>query len=86
MHGKFLFSSFGEDILQEIEKLREKYDGVHPRFDVIYLHNYENLPLPSTEILLSKGDGINISANYITADIVNLCHSRGKKLGVWIKS
>ncbi len=72
-HGRFLVSSFNSDILQEVEKMRKaKYggrvssiDGAPQSFDIIYLYNYENQPLPEPDIYTSFGDGINISANYI---------------------
>ena len=41
-------------------------DGLPPSFEIIYLYNYENQPLPEAEIYTNFGDGINISANYIS--------------------
>ena len=61
-------------------------DGAPSSFDIIYLYNYENQPLPSPDIYTSFGDGINISANYITQDVVDTCHSKGLKVGVWIRA
>ena len=86
MHGKFLFSSFSYDQLREVELVREKYTSVHPKFDVIYLYNYENEPLPTPEEYTSRGDGINVSANHLTAEVVHICREKGLKIGVWIRT
>lgn len=86
MHEKFLFSSFSYDQLREVELVREKYMQQNPRFDVIYLYNYENLPLPTPEEYTSRGDGINISANHLTLEVVQLCKEKGLKVGVWIRT
>lgn len=59
---------------------------MYPRFDIIYLYNYENMPLPSPDEYTSRGDGINISANHLTADVVQNCKNKGMKLGVWIRA
>jgi len=42
MHGKFLISSFGSEILKAVEDVRAKYAHHHPRFEVIYLYNHSN--------------------------------------------
>ena len=43
MHEKFLISSFNVNILREVEIVRARHThGTYPRFDVIYLLNYEN--------------------------------------------
>ena len=62
-----------------------KVDGAPPSFDIIYLYNYENQPLPEAEVYTSFGDGINISANYISKEVVDSCHRKGLKIGVWIR-
>ena len=72
-----------------MEKVRAKHysvDGAPTSFEIIYLYNFENQPLPSMDIYTAHGDGINISANYITAEVVEACHSRGKRIGVWIRA
>jgi hypothetical protein len=73
-HGRFLVSSFNSYILEEIDKMRARVyggrvssiDGAPPSFEIIYLYNHENHPLPEPEVYASFGDGINISANHIT--------------------
>jgi glycerophosphoryl diester phosphodiesterase len=59
---------------------------VHPRFDIIYLYNSNNVPLPDVEIYTKYGDGINISANHITEEVIANCKRNHKKIGVWIRS
>jgi hypothetical protein len=44
------------------------------------------MPLPSPDEYLAKGDGINISANHITMEVVRLVKDKGMKLGVWIRA
>lgn len=93
-HGRFLVSSFNSDILQEIEKMRDRVyggriptiDGAPASFEIIYLYNYENQPLPDASVYTKYGDGINISANYITKEVVDNCHAVGKSIGVWIRA
>jgi|LauGreDrversion4_2_1035121.scaffolds.fasta_scaffold558851_1 glycerophosphoryl diester phosphodiesterase len=92
-HGRFLVSSFNSDILKEVEKMRDrvyggriqKVDGAPPSFEIIYLYNFENNPLPEPEVYTSFGDGINISANYITKEVVEACHRKNLRIGVWIR-
>ncbi len=60
-------------------------DGAPPSFEIIYLYNYENQPLPDPEIYTAFGDGINISANFITKEVVEACHRKNRKVGVWIR-
>lgn len=85
MHGKFLISSFTHSLLRVVEQVRTTYEKVHPRFDIFYLWNQEGKPLPSADELLASGDGINISYNYLTPEVLKLCRSKGKKLGVWVR-
>ena len=61
-------------------------DGAPASFEIIYLFNFENQPLPAEDIYTANGDGINISANYINAEVVEACHRRGKRIGVWIRA
>jgi predicted peroxiredoxin len=42
--------------------------------------------LPSKEEYLSKGDGINVSANHLTEEVVKNCKEKGMKIGVWIRA
>ena len=50
------------------------------------MYNYENQPLPDPEVYTSKGDGINISANYINREVVENCHKKNMKIGVWVRA
>lgn len=86
MHGKFQFSSFSFEQLGELQKIREKNEKIYERFDIIYLYNYHNKALPSPDEYLAIGDGINISANHITQEVVDHCKRKGKKVGVWIRT
>src|SRR5688500_8683802 len=53
--------------------------------DIVHLyHFYNHFELPHPEEYLSIGSAINISATKLNEDIVNLCHSRGMKVGVWV--
>ena len=85
MHGKFLISSFNKEMLTEVELMRARYEVIHPRFDIIYLYNYQNAPLPSWTEYTWYGDGINVSSNYINEEVVSYCRRLGKKVGVWIR-
>lgn len=86
MHGKFLISSFTAEILKAVEDVRQQHESTHPRFDIIYLYNFENLPLPAPEVYTAFGDGINISANHLTEEVVENCKRNHKKIGVWIRA
>ncbi|CDW73445.1 glycerophosphoryl diester phosphodiesterase [Stylonychia lemnae] len=86
MHQKFLISSFNYDVLASAEKAREARKETNPHFDIIYLYNYENQPLPSPDEYLARGNGINISANHINDEVVSQVKSKGLKLGVWIRA
>lgn len=85
MHNKFLVSSFSKDILEAAENTRNRFEGVYPKFDIIYLYNDDNVPLPSPDVYTAFGDGVNISANHITQEVVNICKQKGLKVGVWIR-
>jgi hypothetical protein len=53
--------------------------------EIIHLYNFfHNIDLPDPDEYLMIGTGINISANKITQEVVDLCHERGMKIGVWI--
>lgn len=53
--------------------------------EIIYLYNfYEHEELPDPSIYAVKGDGINISASKLTAEVIRNCHRNGKKVGVWV--
>lgn len=88
MHNRFLVSSFNREILKEIEAVREQKYGRegHPYFDIIYLYNDENKPLPDVDIYTSFGDGINISANHMTEEVVKNIKDKNKKIGVWVRA
>jgi len=86
MHGKFMISSFGAEILKQVEDVRKKHEGIHPSFEIIYLWNNENQPLPSPDIYTAKGDGVNISANHLTVEVFEICKAKGLKVGVWISA
>ena len=40
--------------------------------------------LPHPDIYSTRGHGINISSIKLTKDVVEICHTRGTKVGVWI--
>lgn len=87
MGGKFLISSFAKHQLEEVDKVRQKYADLHPRFDIMYLYNnFQNQPLPAPEIYLSHGDGIVVSQNYLTEEVVKNIKEKGKKIGVWVRA
>jgi hypothetical protein len=44
------------------------------------------MPLPPEEEYTSFGNGINISANHLTQEVVDKVHSKGMKIGVWIRA
>jgi len=71
--------------LKAVENVRQKYENKHPRFDIIYLYNSRNVPLPAAEIYTAFGDGINISANHMTEEVITNCKRNHKKIGVWIR-
>lgn len=69
-------------MLQSIDQLNQT-DNYHVR--TIYLHNfYPEHSLPPLEILVSQGDGINISYEALTSEVVNACHAHNKLVSVWI--
>jgi len=65
--------------------VRSKYENLHPRFDIIYLYNSNNVALPPPEVYAVCGDGINVSANHITEEVILNCKRNHKKIGVWIR-
>jgi len=86
MHGKFLISSFCPYILQAAEEVRNENIGQTSHFDIIYLYNPENTPLPDPDVYTAYGDGVNVSANHISQEVVDNCRRKGKKVGVWIRT
>lgn len=42
--------------------------------------------MPSPDEYTSRGDGINISANHISKEIVDFVKSKGLKIGVWVRA
>lgn len=51
----------------------------------IYLYNfYPHDPLPPLEELVATGDGINISYEALTEEVVSACHAHNKLVCVWI--
>jgi len=53
--------------------------------DIIHLYNfYDHFELPDPSEYLAIGNAINISATKINQEIVDLCHSKGMKVGVWV--
>jgi glycerophosphoryl diester phosphodiesterase len=75
-------SSFDPDLLEELDSLRKLHQV---NVEIIYLYNfYDHMCLPDPSIYAVKGDGINISSNHLTAEVIRNCHNNGKKVGVWI--
>lgn len=89
MHDRFLVSSFNHhDLLVAMEQARINYlseSEDHTYFDVIYLQNYHNEPLPEIDFESFSGDGFNVSANHISQEFVESCRMHGLKVGVWIR-
>ena len=53
--------------------------------DTIYLHNFDDtVELPEPEVYLNQGMGINVCYQKITEEVVQLCHEKGQKVGIWI--
>jgi hypothetical protein len=52
---------------------------------VIHLYNFhDHIELPEPEEYLQYGTGVNISANKINREIVEMCHAKGMRVGVWV--
>jgi len=69
-------------MLESIDKLNEQ-TGYHVR--TVYLYNsYPQIELPSLENIVQHGDGINISYEYLTEEVVAACHAHKKLVCVWI--
>jgi glycerophosphoryl diester phosphodiesterase len=48
------------------------------------LHNFYNyIDLPPLEQLTKQGDGVNISYEHLTKEVVDACHENGKIVSVW---
>ena len=55
------------------------------QIDTIYLFNYyDNDELPHPDVYSSLGTGINVSSVRLTREVVEICHAKGKQVGVWI--
>ena len=53
--------------------------------DVIHLYNFhDHYELPSYDELFGFGNGINVSSRKITQEVVEKCHEKGFKIGVWV--
>jgi len=63
-----------------------KNESTYPKFDIIYLYNHSNVPLPPAEVYTAYGDGINVSANHLTEEVILNCKRNHKKIGVWIRA
>jgi len=77
-------SSFnhGDVMLRNIDNLNEQ-TGYHVR--TVYLYNfYPETVLPSFEEIVRRGDGINISYEHLTQELVSFCHAHKKLVCVWI--
>ena len=91
-HNRFLISSFGhQTILKSVSIARQAHYQSHPKFDIVHLLNYHNEPLMSYDSLLAylkehNSDGINVSANHVTHELVAMCHEQGIKVGVWVRA
>jgi glycerophosphoryl diester phosphodiesterase len=74
--------SFDHLILEEFEKIctSELY-----KIRTLYLHNfYDYISLPPLEVILKQGEGISVSSNHVTPELVQACRQHGKILSVWI--
>ena len=75
-------SSFDRDVINEIQRLVNI--GSKP-LDIIHLYNfYDHMELPCPDEYLAVGSGINISATKLTKEVIDLCHAKGMKVGVWV--
>ena len=83
--SKFLISSFNTDILEAAQTAKRSLSS-EKMFDIIYLYNYKNLPLPEPEVYTSYGDGVNLSANHINDEVVANLKDKGMKIGVWVRA
>lgn len=74
--------SFDSSILEEFEKIcaSELY-----KIRTLYLHNFHDyLSLPPMDVILRQGDGLSVSSNHVTSELVHVCRTHGKILSVWI--
>ena len=82
LEGHCCVSSFDHDILEELDNLNQLHTS---KVDALYLYNfYDHNELPAPEVYATRGMGINISSTKLTKEVVDICHSNGKKVGVWI--
>ena len=69
-------------MLESIVKLNQE-TNYHVR--TIVLHNfYDNMKLPPLAELVGQGDGINISYEHLTKEVIAACHAHNKLVSVWI--
>lgn len=74
--------SFDHSILEEFEKIcaSELY-----KIRTMYLHNFHDyISLPPLSVILRQGDGLSVSSNHVTEELVQTCRQHGKILNVWI--
>lgn len=74
--------SFDHSILEEFEKIcaSELY-----KIRTMYLHNFHDyISLPPLDIILRQGEGLSVSSNHATPELVKACRQHGKILNVWI--
>ena len=62
----------------------------NPNFEIIHLLNYHNEPLMDYDDLMlylkeNESNGINVSANHVTEELVVRCKLKGLKVGVWVR-
>ena len=76
--------SFDHQILEEFELICV---ANFYKTRTIYLHNfYNHIGLPPIEVILKQGDGINISVNHISKELVQIFRQHGKIVSVWVDS
>lgn len=75
-------SSFDHEALREMELVSasEFY-----KVRTLYIQNfYNHVALPPMEELLAMGDGVNISYEHLTREVVDTLQRHGKIVSVWI--
>lgn len=78
-----MVSSFTKEIIEAMKScLKDKHE-----FMLCTLLNRKNISAGSLEAYIPPEgvDGINISATYLTKEIVEQAHNLGKTVGVWIE-
>jgi hypothetical protein len=69
--------------LKEVELHRESKMSNYERFNIYYIYTRANKPLPAVDVYCGHGDGVVMSANHLTEEIVDILRKRGMKIGVW---